>query len=167
MTPREFIVQWIEALRSGNYKQGRMQLVKRDNLEKHWSFCCLGVACDIAEEAGMLKKMQRDGFSYSELGFFPPEMEKDSSSYSFTSIPFTLSKWLGWNELSLPFEQIPGDLTDVKYIETTLMKLNDANDFSFEQIADFIERWILPLYDEKTGEPIRTKTTLRLPIEEV
>lgn len=34
--------QWLTALRSGRYKQGRMML--RSNDEK---YCCLGVLCDI------------------------------------------------------------------------------------------------------------------------
>lgn len=38
MTPREL---WIAALRSGEYKQGRGQLVSGNR------FCCLGVACDV------------------------------------------------------------------------------------------------------------------------
>jgi hypothetical protein len=167
MTPREFIVQWIDALRSGNYQQGHNQLVKRGKYEKHWKFCCLGVGCDIAEEADIVKKVKRSSFSYSEMGFFDPGRELDTANYSFTSMPYLLTKWLGWDELGLPFKKIPGALTDISYIEPTLMKLNDAEEFSFEKIADFIERWILPLYDKKTGEPIRTKTTLRLPIEEV
>lgn len=36
--------QWVEALRSGNYKQGYGQLRKQDK------FCCLGVACDIYDK---------------------------------------------------------------------------------------------------------------------
>lgn len=38
MTPREL---WIAALRSGEYVQGRGQLVSGNK------FCCLGVACDV------------------------------------------------------------------------------------------------------------------------
>lgn len=34
--------KWIQALRSGDYKQGRKQLSQFD------SYCCLGVACDLA-----------------------------------------------------------------------------------------------------------------------
>lgn len=34
--------KWIEALRSGRYKQGKLRLRDNDN-----NFCCLGVLCDI------------------------------------------------------------------------------------------------------------------------
>ena len=39
--------QWVEALRSGEYQQGRNQLRKGDE------FCCLGVLCDLAVKAGV------------------------------------------------------------------------------------------------------------------
>lgn len=35
--------KWIEALRSGKYKQGRLALRTRDD-----HFCCLGVLCDVS-----------------------------------------------------------------------------------------------------------------------
>jgi hypothetical protein len=38
-----FKKQWLEALRSGKYKQGRHALRRRDD-----TFCCLGVVCDLA-----------------------------------------------------------------------------------------------------------------------
>jgi hypothetical protein len=41
MTP-EFKAQWLEALRSGKYKQGDSNLRGFDD-----AFCCLGVACDL------------------------------------------------------------------------------------------------------------------------
>jgi len=38
--------RWLEALRSGKYKQGKQRLRKGD------SFCCLGVLCDITDSSG-------------------------------------------------------------------------------------------------------------------
>lgn len=41
--------QWVEALRSGKYKQGREYL--RTELSKGtYNYCCLGVLCDIKDE---------------------------------------------------------------------------------------------------------------------
>ena len=45
MTP-EFKTQWIAALRSGYYEQGRGALRKGD------TFCCLGVACELIDKYG-------------------------------------------------------------------------------------------------------------------
>ena len=38
----EIKAQWVAALRSGDYKQGRQQLRDADNF-----FCCLGVLCNL------------------------------------------------------------------------------------------------------------------------
>lgn len=40
----EIKAKWLEALRSGNYKQGTGRLRKADN-----SYCCLGVLCDVID----------------------------------------------------------------------------------------------------------------------
>jgi hypothetical protein len=39
---RQLRDEWVTALRSGRYKQGKNQLKKGD------SFCCLGVLCDLS-----------------------------------------------------------------------------------------------------------------------
>lgn len=41
---QEIKKKWLEALRSGKYKQGAGYLRRRDE-----SYCCLGVLCDIVE----------------------------------------------------------------------------------------------------------------------
>jgi hypothetical protein len=53
--------EWVDALRSGKYKQGRGAL-RRGN-----EFCCLGVLCEIAIKHGVIapaKKENRVLFSY-------------------------------------------------------------------------------------------------------
>jgi hypothetical protein len=42
---KELMVKWVEALRSGKYKQGQRYL-NRDN-----KFCCLGVLCEVLKIA--------------------------------------------------------------------------------------------------------------------
>lgn len=44
---KPFIKEWVKALRSGEFKQIQGQLQTRDG------FCCLGVACRIAGDAGL------------------------------------------------------------------------------------------------------------------
>lgn len=41
--PQEFKDKWIAALRSGEYKQGKMRLYRSEDN----TYCCLGVACAI------------------------------------------------------------------------------------------------------------------------
>src|SRR4029077_12689635 len=49
---KENMNKWIEALRSGTYKQGNMYLhmCTEDGVHK---YCCLGVACEVAIENGV------------------------------------------------------------------------------------------------------------------
>lgn len=56
---RARVVAWIEALRSGEYKRatGTLRKVKGDAE----SFCCLGVACDLADP-------KWEGTNYHDLG---------------------------------------------------------------------------------------------------
>ena len=42
--------QWVEALRSGNYQQGKIKLRKND------SYCCLGVGCEMFLGDGTAKE---------------------------------------------------------------------------------------------------------------
>jgi len=44
--PKAFKKKWVAALRSGKYKQGKHRLKQTDI--KGDSYCCLGVACEIA-----------------------------------------------------------------------------------------------------------------------
>ena len=45
---------WVDALRSGKYKQGDMAL------QTDQTFCCLGVACDLARKAGVEVTLNQD-----------------------------------------------------------------------------------------------------------
>lgn len=53
---KEIKEKWIKALRSGEYKQGKNVLRRRDN-----TFCCLGVLCDLyIKETGKLQWKDSD-----------------------------------------------------------------------------------------------------------
>lgn len=63
---KEIKAKWLEALRSGRYKQGRTLLRSIDD-----EYCCLGVLCDIVDPDGWINHKAgysiRDGH-YSVLG---------------------------------------------------------------------------------------------------
>lgn len=103
---------WVDALRSGKYKQGLKRL--RDG-EKH---CCLGVLCELAVEAGITKRSEhRNGvFGYGHC---------DVTNYP----PVEVTDWIGLKSSS---GVLPG---------ATNSSLVDRNDHgcSFEQIASLIE----------------------------
>lgn len=48
--PEDFKKKWLEALRSGEYKQGKASLrsFKQDPDSKDFAYCCLGIACIVA-----------------------------------------------------------------------------------------------------------------------
>lgn len=56
--------RWVEALRSGKYKQGRTFLKKRDE------WCCIGVLCDLVDPT---KWTEHGGYVTDTFRFFPAE----------------------------------------------------------------------------------------------
>ena len=74
---RKSVQLWLEALRSGKYKQGKLYL-KKDN-----KYCCLGVACDLYNKT---HKVKVDFVNYTS----------DNQQIN-TGLPPVVMKWLGLN----------------------------------------------------------------------
>jgi hypothetical protein len=51
--------RWLDALRSGKYKQGRLFLRTNES-----EFCCLGVLCDVLSKSGWAIDETRNHFTY-------------------------------------------------------------------------------------------------------
>ena len=100
---------WLEALRSGEYKQGQGQL---HNI-KEGTFCCLGVLCDIIDKNNIYKPKRMILYT-------------DFESFDFL---------LGY--LSNPMQKITG--LDAQ-TAGNLLEMNDDQNKSFTEIADYIER---------------------------
>lgn len=69
MMDQEIKTQWVSALRSGEYKQGREELRRDDR------FCVFGVLCDLAVKAGMAEwrhEPQQAIWDGMEKGFYGP-----------------------------------------------------------------------------------------------
>lgn len=64
--------KWVEALRSGDYQQGRAQL------RNHDAFCCLGVLCDLVDSSRWVEVNRSHyryrGLDYSALSFPPSDV---------------------------------------------------------------------------------------------
>jgi hypothetical protein len=113
--------RWIADLRSGLFKQGKGVL--RDK-EDH--FCCLGILCNQAEEAGI----GTWGGSPTGDGIrFVPE----SGEWNTEVLPEYVATWAG-----IPKWGSNPNLTGA-YRDTTLAAENDRGR-SFDEIADLIEK---------------------------
>ncbi|WP_159795746.1 hypothetical protein [Puerhibacterium puerhi] len=126
--------EWLEALRSGKYKQARSALhdTRTD------SYCCLGVLCDIAAKHGVggwdTKRPAGDKLVYVDpdgmVGYgFPPEGVVDWAHGGYRPT----------EEEPEPFG-VPAPSPDADGTFVNLWELNDNYGFTFEQIADVIEK---------------------------
>ena len=103
---QEVKTKWIQALRSGKYKQGQAYLRQGD------SYCCLGVLCDLNESR------QWTPIDHSFKKIYSPFPDDEHQL-----LPKNISQW--------------ADLIEIEQEE--LVELNDTEEYTFEQIADYIE----------------------------
>lgn len=134
--------KWLAALRSGNYKQGQ-KVLKQGAPGEVARYCCLGVLCDLAVDAGVVTSdlnvagsgvTDRDGrFINNVWAFFGlPEDINEST------LPLAVRDWAGLDggNPSVPVNRItPG-------YPTNLASLNDAYNATFADIADIIEEYL-------------------------
>ncbi|HYE20129.1 MAG TPA: hypothetical protein VEA69_16905 [Tepidisphaeraceae bacterium] len=113
---KTLIFAWLDALRSGEFKQTTECLADSDG-----GHCCLGVACRVAVAAGVPLEVE----------------ENDDGDICFdqcgTYLPPTASQMLGLRNRSGSFE------------EGALWQLNDGG-ATFPEIADIIEANALTLF---------------------
>lgn len=121
--------QWVEALRSGKYAQGKGQLKFVD--EEETLYCCLGVLSELAIESGKI-----EGLRFDSSGFLTDEWDVNNG----VVIP-SVEKWAGLEEAN------PGITIDGTYV--SLAEINDglAPPFrgepqDFNSIADIIEKYL-------------------------
>lgn len=123
---------WVNALRSGEYTQGTGNLHMVTPEGQH-EYCCLGVLCDLAEQAGEVNSKRIDGthrvaYTYAAEGDGPV---REWSETHFAPAP--VRKWSGLAS---------GDPTVDADVPRSLSELNDELHLTFDQIADLIEHGI-------------------------
>lgn len=153
--PRDFAEQWIEALYSGEYKQG--SLLKYDKKDNEY-YCCLGVACKVYNKN--IDPDVMDGVS------FPNDVTVKSYVGKFLSSPDNTKLYIILADLN------DGDpLNDVEYnmlkriIPTEDKKLskklnnhrssNNIERWTFEEIAQLIKYLIK---DENTELEVNSES---------
>ena len=115
--------KWVAALRSGDYKQGR------NALEKNGEFCCLGVLSDLSIKEDICTKKAKDISGAGLVTFYD---KFDNFGWEGT-LPRAVKEWAGMKDTV-------GTLPDGAEVKSSLLQLNDSAKYSFEQIADVIER---------------------------
>jgi hypothetical protein len=100
--------KWVRALRSGKYKKTIGQLAENGR------FCCLGVACELAMQDGLIS-----GYAGTDGG-----------------LEYDVKEWLGLNDELGAFDKDKN--VDGKPCHS-LADLNDSG-WSFRKIADLIEK---------------------------
>lgn len=106
--------KWTAALRSGRYPQGKRALLSTDDQGRQ-CFCCLGVACEVAVQAGVIAP-PADGSYGGEKNILPTSVQE----------------WLGLYD--------DAGITRTEHDSTScLTELNDDAGWTFEQIADLVD----------------------------
>ena len=100
---QEHCRQWIRALRSGKYAQGRLMLITTEG-----KYCCLGVGCEEALKNGaeVNQTLMGDVYAYNSRTAYMPN---------------TISKYYDIDEF---FQKTLTDLNDIK-----LKTFNEIADF--------------------------------------
>lgn len=106
----EVKAKWLEALRSGKYKQGDSALHKGEQ------FCCLGVLCDIAVQSGIVK---------TDINHDDEVVYDGRADY----LPLSVQEWAG----------LPNENGDYDRYASSLADQNDEG-ATFTEIADIIEK---------------------------
>ena len=114
--------QWVAALRSGDYQQGKGTLRSADD-----EFCCLGVLCDLAVKAGV------------EINVHAPDEYEIGNSYHYGNsesyLPVAVLEWAGIDSN----DPIIGPTRS--YQGQTAATYNDGGK-TFAEIADLIEQGV-------------------------
>jgi hypothetical protein len=119
--PADIKAKWLEALRSGRYKQGRTYLRNADN-----EFCCLGVLCDIIDPTRWELLSQGKAYKWDdEVGVLPVSLRE---------------KWGMNKNISISPMEIPRTPTCAWESVSCLTECNDYARFDFNEIASIIEK---------------------------
>lgn len=112
--------RWVNALKSGKYKQGHATLCFRDK------YCCLGVACDISNRSTGLKwgrDYELGGYGYGGSGE-SAFLRKETIEY------FGFKDQIGFS--------FTGNFCDTQSAIVNLANLNDVYNWSFKKIGNLV-----------------------------
>lgn len=141
--------QWIDALRSGNYKQGGGYLHRQDKD----AYCCLGVACKLAgtDAAPRTVKVTKQNPQTGRIDVVELVVTVFGSDDKNESVlPNDVMEWLGLLDNN-PVIDFPNGAAPPE--GTSVAELNDKG-WSFDKIADAIEAYGFISYNDALKEPL-------------
>lgn len=132
------IRRWVDALRSGEFRQGTGALHTREGDKD--LYCCLGVACDLARADGALVDPKWRYRAIDKMAYYGETGEGHL-------LPAEAAVWLGFDpdldDVALRYEEHgPDDPTEGSSHEASAAELND-NGWDFGDIAQAIEDYYL------------------------
>lgn len=135
----EIAKRWVEALRSGKFKQGKHRLANETPDGRN--YCCLGVLCEIAVEDGVIPPSASvpsplgndNSIVYGDVSeVVPPNVVGEWAFEDYDADG--LDTWM--------VVDIDGEFSDHTMVRNGLLHLPEINDVAgadFNQIADLIE----------------------------
>lgn len=130
---------WLEALRSGKFKQTTEMLQMRNQSGK-LSYCCLGVACRVAINDGVPMKYEAKTGRYDSENLNLPKRAND---------------YFGFVDGGVFADQAIVLYKD--YAISSLIALNDTAGARFKEIAQFIEDFPELVWKKGTYRPLSKK----------
>jgi hypothetical protein len=114
--------RWLAKLRSGDYAQGRGGL-RSDATGDAVAYCCLGVLCEVAREDDVVTLITHEPSDYYVAA-------GDSSDENGGYLPKVVAAWAGLGSINPIVNGV------------SLSDYNDIRHYSFEAIADLVERYL-------------------------
>jgi hypothetical protein len=123
--------EWVRRLRSGTRAQGREALITLSDDGTREKYCCLGVATEMAEEAGVITAVRSVIDSGRRRVLYP---DGPPPRTTLTVLPNAVQLWLGLSDQVDPWVT----LSDGSVVALTIA--NDGLGLNFDQIAELIEK---------------------------
>jgi hypothetical protein len=115
--------EWTYALTSGEYQQGQSALAIHDNDGP--TYCCLGVLCELAANAGILT---RDRAMHPDLGCDVTIYQDADGARHQSYLPWSVVEWAGLEDYAAGSQENAGTLdgTEMGTVSGTDIRINPA-----------------------------------------
>lgn len=120
---------WTTALRSGEFKQGSDFLFNSES----GSYCCLGVLCELAVKAGVVKKNEDGSYDEGQDQVLPDSVMDWAGMQCDSGV---IPNFRAYVEEGVLYMDEDGK----QFSEDYLTEMNDSKGLNFNQIADVIDK---------------------------